>query len=51
MLWSALLTLLFLSTSMDNAVVSVAIAVILSTSMVNAVVSVVIAVVFIYQHG
>ena len=51
MMWSALLSLLFLSTSMDNAVVSVVIAVVLSTSVVNAVVSVVIAVVCIYQHG
>ena len=51
MLWSALLSLLLLSTIMVNAVVSVDIAVVLSTSMVNAVVSVVIAVVFIYQHG
>ena len=50
MLWSALLSL-FVFTSMDNAVVSVDIAVVLSTSMVNAVLSVVIAVVFMYQHG
>ena len=47
MLWSALLTLLFLSTSMVNAVVSVVIAVVLSTRMVKYVVSVGIDVVFI----
>ena len=47
LLRSALLSMLCLSTSMANAVVSVVIAVVLSTSMDNAVVSVVIAVGFI----
>ena len=51
MLWPALLSLLFLSTGMVNAVVSVVIAVVLSTSMVNAMVSAVIAIVLTYQHG
>ena len=50
-MWSALVSMLFLSNSMVNAVVSVVIAVVLSTSMVNDVVSVGIDVVFIYQYG
>ena len=50
MLWSALLSL-FVFTSMDNAVVSVDIAVVLSTSMANAVLSVVIAVVVYFAKG
>ena len=48
--WSALLSMLFLSTSLANVVVTVIIAVVLSTSMANVVVSVIIAVVFVYQH-
>ena len=51
MLWSASLSLLFLSTSVVNDVVSIVITIVLSINMANAVVSVVISIALIYHHG